>query len=172
MQNFEHKISLQACLLHSHKEVCLYIASLALFHKKSLQINTDLKGRRDNSPKMLSEEFTLVLSPVSCAIFQEIALTYIVEHVLVLTHCCIIPILYWWHHGSQLQDFYLPVSLSHFFKHLVILLAECLLILWIKLAVLARVEHVLLLCICCVFRSSAWCYTESILILADLLRMF
>lgn len=170
MQNFEHKISLQGCLLHSHKGVCLYIASLAIFHKKAC--NTDLKGRRDDSPKMLPEEFTLVLSPVSCATFQEIALTCIVEYVLVLTHCCIIAILYWWQHRSHLQDFYLPVLSSHFFKHLVILLAECLLILWIKLAVLARVEHVLLLRICCVFRSSAWCYTESILILADLLHVF
>lgn len=53
------------------------MVSLALFHKKSLQINSNLRGRRDDSPKMLSEEFTLLLSPGSSAAFQEIALTCI-----------------------------------------------------------------------------------------------
>lgn len=56
--------------------------------------------------------------------------------------------------------FLFPYLIESFFKHSVILLAECHLILWIKLAVLARVGHALLLYICYVSGSSAWCYRD------------
>lgn len=66
---FHHKHTSSVPIKQS-ASIC--IVSLTLFQKKGLQISTDLKGRRGDSPKMLPEEFTLILSPVSCATRQEI----------------------------------------------------------------------------------------------------